>query len=81
MSWLDDNWDDAAQWRAQMRDPSWVRAECPVITRLMKQLGRIMAGIDDPEDWAAQLRMLTEKLPGEDIDHLPHEIGFLLGLA
>jgi hypothetical protein len=39
MSTLHD-YEDGAQWRAIMRDPSFVRGECQVIAGLLKELPR-----------------------------------------
>jgi len=80
VSLLDQEYEDAAHWRATFRDPSYVRVECPVFVRLLKALAVEMKTVKDPEDWADHLGRLVKALPDEDADRLPHELGFIIGL-
>lgn len=73
---LDDH-EDGAQWRATFRDPSYVRKECPVIARLIKDLAKAMKSKHDPEDWGQELMKLVRQLSTEDRAHLPHEVGLI----
>jgi hypothetical protein len=72
-----DDYEDGAQWRATFRDPSYVRKECPVLARLIKDLAKAMKSKRDPEDWGQELMKLVRRLSAEDRAHLPHEVGFI----
>ena len=57
-----DDYEDGAHWRATFRDPSYVRKECPVIARLMKDLAEVMKSKHDPESWGQEHMKLVRQL-------------------
>ena len=76
-----DDYEDGAHWRATFRDPSYVRKECPVVARLVKDLAKTIKSTRDPEDWGQELMKLVRQLSAEDRAHLPHEVGFIEQLS